>query len=89
MNIQNQSDPKLEKATKEVYRHEFHNGKMKRNTGKYSGLSVAKAKDIVKEELLLEKKAEIMYELLNQQVFCRCGTECVVKIFKDQWLLVM
>jgi leucyl-tRNA synthetase len=87
MNIQNQSDPKLEKATKEVYRHEFHNGKMRHNTGKYSGLSVAKAKDRVKEEFLLKNEAEVMYELLNQQVFCRCGTKCVVKIFKDQWFI--
>ncbi len=37
MNIQDQTDPKLEAATKELYRHEFHNGRMKQNTGKYSG----------------------------------------------------
>ncbi|MEM3703625.1 MAG: leucine--tRNA ligase [Candidatus Bathyarchaeia archaeon] len=87
MRIQDQSDPKLEDATKEVYRHEFHNGKMKENTGKYVGLPVAVAKERVKEDLILEGKATIMCELLNRPVFCRCGTECVVKIFEDQWFI--
>ncbi|MDH5459912.1 MAG: leucine--tRNA ligase [Candidatus Bathyarchaeota archaeon] len=87
MQIQNQTDPKLEEATKEVYRHEFHNGKMKQNTGKYFGLSVAEAKDKVKQDLIAEGKATTMYELLNRTVRCRCGTECIVKIFEDQWFI--
>ena len=87
MGIETQLDPKLEDATKEVYRHEFHNGKMKPNTGRYSGLSVAEAKDKVKQDLMAEGKAETMYELLNKPVVCRCGTECIVKIFEDQWFI--
>lgn len=87
MAIENQLDPKLEEATKEVYRHEFHSGKMKPNTGKYAGLSVAEAKENVKLDLIKEGRAETMYELLNRPVVCRCGTECVVKIFKDQWFI--
>jgi len=87
MQIQNQTDPKLEEATKIVYRHEFHNGKMKKNTGKYFGLSVAEAKDKVKQDLIAEDKATTMYELLNRPVQCRCGTECIVKIFEDQWFI--
>jgi leucyl-tRNA synthetase len=87
MGIQDQTDSKLEVATKELYRHEFHNGKMKRNTGKYFSLSVAEAKDKVKQDLILEGNATTMYELLNRPVFCRCGTECIVKIFEDQWFI--
>ena len=87
MNIQDQTDPKLEDATKEVYRHEFHNGKMKSNTGKYHGLAVAEAKDKVKRDLITEGKAATMYEFLNRPVKCRCGTECIVKIFEDQWFI--
>jgi leucyl-tRNA synthetase len=87
MQIRDEKDPKLEDATKEVYRHEFHNGKMKRNTGKYFGLSVAEAKDKVKEDLIEEGKATTMYELLNRPVRCRCGTECIIKIFEDQWFI--
>ncbi|MDH5482021.1 MAG: leucine--tRNA ligase [Candidatus Bathyarchaeota archaeon] len=87
MNIEDQTDSKLEDATKEVYRHEFHNGKMRENTGKYIGLSVAEAKDKVKEDLISESKAGTMYELLNRPVLCRCGTECIVKILEDQWFI--
>jgi len=87
MQIRDQTDPKLEDATKEVYRHEFHNGKMKRNTGKYFGTSVAEAKDKVKQDLIAEDKATTMYELLNRPVKCRCGTECIVKILEDQWFI--
>jgi leucyl-tRNA synthetase len=87
MNIKEQTDPKLEEATKEVYRHEFHNGKMKANTGKYAGMTVAEAKDRVKQNLIREEKATTMYELLNRPVFCRCKTECIVKIVQDQWFI--
>jgi leucyl-tRNA synthetase len=87
MNIQSELDPKLEDATKEVYRHEFHNGKMRQNTGKYFGLSVAEAKDKVKQDLIAEGKATTMYELLNRPVRCRCKTECIVKIVSDQWFI--
>jgi leucyl-tRNA synthetase len=87
MEIQEQADPKLEEATKEVYRHEYHNGRLKPNTGKYSGTPVAEAKDRVKQDLIEENKATTMYELLNRPVFCRCKTECIVKIFQDQWFI--
>ncbi|MEM1564189.1 MAG: leucine--tRNA ligase [Candidatus Bathyarchaeia archaeon] len=87
MGIKEQTDPKLEEATKEVYRHEFHNGKMKGNTGKYAGLSVAEAKEKVKQDLIAAGKATTMYELLNRPVRCRCGTECIVKIFENQWFI--
>jgi leucyl-tRNA synthetase len=87
MNIKEQSDSKLEDATKEVYRHEFHNGKMKANTGKYAGMSVAEAKDMVKQDLIQEGKATTMCELLNRPVLCRCKTECIVRIVQDQWFI--
>src|SRR3990170_1972679 len=87
MGIENHIDPKLEEATQEVYRHEFHGGKMKPNTGKYVGLPVAAAKDEVKQDLINQGDAETMYELLNRPVVCRCGIECVVKIFEDQWFI--
>jgi leucyl-tRNA synthetase len=87
MNIREQSDSKLDEATKEVYRHEFHNGRMKPCTGKYAGMPVAEAKDRVKQDLVKEGKATTMYELLNRPVFCRCKTECIVKTVQDQWFI--
>ncbi|MFH1327399.1 MAG: leucine--tRNA ligase [Candidatus Bathyarchaeota archaeon] len=87
LKINNQNDLHLEEATKEVYRHEFHNGHMNENTGEYRGLAVAEAKEKVKEDLISRGKVFIMPELVNRPVFCRCGTECVVKIFENQWFL--
>ncbi|KPV61862.1 MAG: Leucine--tRNA ligase [Candidatus Bathyarchaeota archaeon BA1] len=87
MGIESQLDPKLEEATGEVYRHEFHSGKMRENTGIYAGLSVAEAKEMVKRDLVTSGKAETMYELINRPVVCRCGAECIVKIFEDQWFI--
>jgi len=85
--ITDQTDKRLEDATKEVYRHEFHGGRMKTNTGQYAGSTVQKARDYVKSDLLKQGKASTMYELANQPVYCRCGGECVVKIFENQWFI--
>ncbi len=87
LGVSGQTDPKLEQATKEVYRAEFHRGVMKPNTGPCAGLSVQEAREVVKEELSKRGLVDSMYELLNRPVYCRCGSECVVKIFRDQWFL--
>ncbi len=43
--IKDQNDPHLQHATQELYSKEFHDGVMKENTGGYSGMPVAKARD--------------------------------------------
>ena len=87
MEITDQRDPRLEDATREVYSREFHGGRMKANTGQYAGLSVQRAKEFVKSDLIGEGKATTMFELANRPVYCRCGAECVVKIFENQWFI--
>ncbi|GAI43762.1 unnamed protein product, partial [marine sediment metagenome] len=86
MGIVDQEDPKLEKATKEVYSREFHNGRLRGNTGQYAGLSVERAKDAVKEDMIADNGATTMYELI-EQVMCRCGSDVLVKIFENQWFI--
>jgi len=86
-NIQDQTDTEIEKATNELYSHEFYKGKMLENTGKYGGMPVSEAKDKVKSEILMSGDADIMFELINKPVRCRCGTRCVVKLLNDQWFL--
>ena len=86
MGIVDQEDPKLEKATKEVYSREFHNGRLRGNTGQYAGLPVERAKDAVKEDMIADNGATTMYELI-EQVMCRCGSDVLVKIFENQWFI--
>jgi len=85
--ISDQNDPKLVDATKEVYGKEFYGGKLKENTEQFSGIKVAYAKDTIKEWLTENKHADILLELTNTPVKCRCGEECVVKILNNQWFL--
>ncbi len=85
--IKDQGDPKLEEATKLIYSKEFHAGVMKSNTGKYAGLKVQEAKEKIKEDLEKKKEAIKFYELTNAPVYCRCGTEVIVKVVEDQWFI--
>jgi leucyl-tRNA synthetase len=87
MNIKSQMDPKAEAATKEIYLKEFNEGVMKDNTGKYAGMRVSIAKDQVKSDLEQEGAAEKFYELTNSPIYCRCRTECVVKVVENQWFI--
>jgi len=87
LGVVNQSDPKLEEATKEVYGKEFYGGKLKQNTEQFAGIKVAYAKDTIKEWLIKNKHADILLELTNTPVRCRCGAECVVKVLNNQWFL--
>jgi len=87
MGIKDQKDPKLEDATQEVYGKEFHSGRMKAWTGKYSGLTVQEAKEAIRRDMLSSGMADNMYEIVNRPVHCRCGAECVVKIFSDQYFI--
>ena len=85
--VQDQKDPQLEKATQELYSKEFHDGMMKENTGSYSGMPVAKAREAIVEDLTREGKIETLLELRNAPVVCRCGTKCLVHILENQWFI--
>jgi leucyl-tRNA synthetase len=85
--IQDQNSPMLEEATKEVYAKEFYGGTLKENTAKFAGLKVSEAKDAIREWLQSSRTSDILLELNNAPVRCRCGTECVVKILNNQWFL--
>jgi leucyl-tRNA synthetase len=86
MGIKDQADTKINQATAEIYKKEFHQGILNANAGNYSGLRVSVAKPRILEELKQSKIADSMYEL-PEKVICRCTTECLVKILEDQWFL--
>ena len=85
--IDNQNSPHLEEATKEIYEKEFYEGRLKNNTGQFAGKKVSDAKENVKKWILLQKNADVLFELNDGPIRCRCGAECVVKILNNQWFL--
>ena len=87
MEILHQDDPKLEEATKEIYSKEFYEGILGDNTKQFAGKKISEAKDEIKEWITKTGSADILLELTNSPVKCRCGTECVVKLLSNQWFL--
>ena len=85
--VKDQNDPRLEPATQELYSREFHDGVMRENTGSYSGMPVAKAREAIVQELTRQGKIETLLELRNAPVVCRCGTKCLVHILENQWFI--
>ncbi len=86
MNITDQNDPRLEEATKEIYKSGFHTGVMRDICGEYAGLTVSIAKDQVKEMMLDLGVADIMHDL-SEPVICRCGEKVIMKKIPDQWFI--
>lgn len=86
MGVSNQSDPRVELATTEIYKREFHQGVLGKITAKYAGKKVSEAKPLIIEELKQLHLSSSMYDL-PEKVVCRCLTECIVKVLEDQWFL--
>ena len=87
MGISDQNNPKLEDATKEIYSKEFYEGILADNTKQFAGKKISEAKDEIKEWITEIDSADILLELTNSPVKCRCGAECVVKLLSNQWFL--
>ncbi|MBI2125526.1 leucine--tRNA ligase [Candidatus Woesearchaeota archaeon] len=86
LKIQSLSDPRLEEATKEVYKAGHHSGVMTENCGKYAGKKVEEAKELIKAELLESGRGEVFYDL-SEEVVCRCGNKVIIKRIDDQWFI--
>ena len=86
LNIKSLDNPKLEEATKEVYKAGHHSGVMAENCGKYAGKKVEEAKELIKAELLEAGKGEVFHDL-SEEVLCRCGNKVVIKRIDDQWFI--
>jgi len=91
----------LDRATKEIYRVEYESGIMRFDLDRLvsddevaeftaksiAGKKVSEAREKIKGFMLTKGIAETMYEILNAPVYCRCGTEIVVKILRNQWFI--
>lgn len=80
---------KLQKATEEIYKAEFYSGTLNERCGNFSGRKISEVKDEVVKEFTKEKKLDRLYEVtaLEKPVKCRCGTDVVVSVLKDQWFI--
>ena len=84
--IKELSDPKLEDATKEIYKSGFHKGTMAEAAGEYAGRPVEESKDEIRALLLDSGEADIFLDL-SEEVICRCGKQVFVKKIPDQWFI--
>lgn len=86
MGITSLSDPRLEDATKEVYKTGFHKGVMNDSCGDFAGQPVESAKEAMREEMLSSGQADLFYDL-SEEVLCRCGEKVLIKKIPDQWFI--
>ncbi len=86
LKIEDQYDPKAEKATNVIYKKEFHNGVLKENCMEYAGRTVQEVKETLTDDFKRRGIADFMYDL-PKSVVCRCLTTCIVKVLQDQWFL--
>ncbi len=86
LNIKSLDNPKLEEATKEIYKAGFHTGIMTDICGKFSGKRVEEAKELMKAEMLEKNQADLFHDL-SEEVICRCGEKVIIKRIDDQWFI--
>lgn len=85
--IESQEDEeKLEEATQEIYKAGFHTGTMLDTCEEYAGMRVQDAKERMKDDMIEEGEADIMYDL-SEEVVCRCGGKVVIGKIPDQWFI--
>ena len=87
LEVSDQSDEKLEEATKELYLKEFTDGKLNERCGDFNNEKVQFGREKVRAWLADNNHLEKFPVLENAPVKCRCGAECVVKILNNQWFL--
>ncbi len=87
LEIKDQSETeKLDQATEEVYKKEFHKGYLNDKCGKFAGIKVSDIKNQVKNELIENNLATEMREF-SEDVICRCGKKVIIKQIPDQWFI--
>ncbi|HII67673.1 MAG TPA: leucine--tRNA ligase [Thermococcaceae archaeon] len=86
LSVKSQKDvEKLEQATKNIYKAEYHRGIFKIEP--YKGKPVSEVKDLVAKDMTEKGIADRMYEFSDKNVISRFGNRAVVKIIHDQWFI--
>ncbi|MCU7788620.1 leucine--tRNA ligase [Pyrobaculum sp. 3827-6] len=53
----------------------------------FAGRPVREAREFISKWLVESGLGGVMYDIMNKPVYCRCGTEIVVKVLEDQWFI--
>ena len=86
LGVESQKDvEKLEQATKNIYKAEYHRGVFKIEP--YKGKPVSEVKDLVAKDMAKKGITDRMYEFSDKNVISRFGNRAVVKIIHDQWFI--
>ncbi len=86
MGIKSSNDPKLEIATKKLYKEEYYHGVLNENCGKFAGMKIRDIKDEVKNWLKEKGIADVFYETSRKAV-TRAGNPVIVAVLEDQWFI--
>ncbi|UCE95432.1 MAG: leucine--tRNA ligase [Candidatus Bathyarchaeota archaeon] len=86
LDVKDQCDPKVEKATKRLYKKEFHSGILKENCGNYTGRLVHDVKTDIVNDFKERNIADIMFDL-PQPVIDKSLHQCIVKVLEGQWFI--
>lgn len=87
MGISNQQDTeKLDLATEEIYKKEFHTGILNQNCGEYAGKRISEVKDMIRDDLISRGLGDDIREF-SELVICRCGSQVFIKQIPDQWFI--
>ena len=85
--VKSQKDvEKLEKATEQLYKKEFHTGVCKRICGPYAGMKVSDIKETLIESFEDKGYVDKVWET-TAGIVCRCKTRCHIKVLENQWFL--
>ena len=87
LGITDQNDEKLHEATNELYKQQHSKGTIIESIPDFGGMKVRFAREELKEKLISDNMATIMYDFAERPVVCRCGNNCVVKIMDNQWFM--
>ena len=87
LGITDQNDEKLHEATNELYKQQHSKGTIIESIPDFGGMKVRFAREELKEKLINDNMATIMYDFAERPIVCRCGNNCVVKIMDDQWFM--
>jgi leucyl-tRNA synthetase len=79
------NDDLIEQATKLEYKEESHWGTM--TVQGFEGMKEPEARERIKAQLVENNEALEIHILANSPVYCRCGTEVVVKVVDNQWFI--